>query len=1444
MVSPKKPKRYSTQVTQEIRRRLGVTNPSQRITLALAKQHGFPTVQALKDHVYKSFKGTAPTSGRSRQRYSGEVTQAIQHRLGVYGRKLTLKDAHQRGFKSVRALKDDTYNQLLETGDTTRYPKRFSARINKQIKQRLGITDAHQKVSLPMALQRGFKSVKALKNHIYGLIKEFPEDLWLAAMMRGEFEESPDRIKADAARRERLALAANKPEWLRLMSKRVEILLRGDHARPDPTMARRYRAQAQATVEVTLVRVSWQQEDLEQEEVTSFVVQGQLGQLFMLAQERAEELLLLAQEQSGFKSVELRGEPQFKHVSLLKTNGSASLADIPMTAIKRLRIAGLPQSYKDSGRGMCVFDALKYMYVGQFKDVGRKCPTGLKKYFDKEENFWADIKGAYHQRMQGQPDHKPDYDPAVSGVAAADLWAGFCEPQQISMYMLDMRGLVDMMKPHPKRHTQRPPLCFRHFGKHILLDMVSVKSLSQVRDANGFVQRQEAREAKGGFKKASLARGDDSLTRVAAGDDRQLVPVEEQSGLEHLVEFIKNTGSVPDAKHVHICGGKVVSYKTEEHAFVFGQQLDAVRDTCRRMDLPWEGHTWDYLLHQLIEKNYGKNGVVRGKVNPEVLAILRDSARLELPSAERKGTVGLKGRAQVGWLDSTYQYYESCELSVRDISKCHAACLYDPVEEWALPSYNDHPVIYPKPMGRYKPKKAGLYYVLADSTSALWRKGSNWYSRAVVQRAFDEGLSFKVGGHIHFSIKLPKDYFRPLLHDFVVATDGNPQLYKELFNRLSGYLGKDVLRRTAVYFENNKEAYQVKFQDYVCNKGYKAAPVHPLVDGWFMATFEHQTELMELATPIYLQILDNQSLRVMNMEQAHGGEPVARKVDCTILTRVTRPNPEQTIDLCKPPSDALQVVRQTVSSWGRWREAQEVPVIKRPVPESLVPLPAQLAWKDLSHISDSNQWKEVYKHMLQHNRVLIEGGPGTGKTYTGLYVAHMLAQQRKPGLEGAKHRVKFLSFTNLAALNIGGQTLHRGLGLRTSGEKDDEPLYYSKKHLLKVAQTTDVIVVDELSLLPVYLLAVLYALLELKPSLKVILIGDPDQCPPVEPDSEDGWPHYFQHSFTKALAGGFRVVLTARHRACDPQLGKLLDALKVDYKCKVPAGRFQQGLQKRNLCWTTACRDAVNRMLNLQHKPADAVVLREPEELWVHPGLPLQAHKSLKKAKWDQREDKQHYWLNNEVFTVTKVGTDQLELYRRRKSLAMKNGVLVTEEWGHTVVCPLEQVQMYFRLGYATTVHSSQGETILEDFTIWEWERMSRQLRYTAVGRAKTLAQIHVPPPEVRVSIDADTKELSSIASKLKTYRKQDLDGGHRHPDEDYPTPLRILTSLRNCGCACERCGREMNIKPSAPNDPLQWTLQRLDNRQGHIRSNVASYCWKCNRAHPEQNFLAPEEEE
>jgi hypothetical protein len=147
-------------------------------------------------------------------------------------------------------------------------------------------------------------------------------------------------------------------------------------------------------------------------------------------------------------------------------------------------------------------------------------------------------------------------------------------------------------------------------------------------------------------------------------------------------------------------------------------------------------------------------------------------------------------------------------------------------------------------------------------------------------------------------------------------------------------------------------------------------------------------------------------------------------------------------------------------------------------------------------------------------------------------------------------------------------------------------------------------------------------------------------------------------------------------------------------------------------------------------------------------------------------------------------------------------------------------------LGYAATIHSSQGLTI-SDTIVWmvdnhiEWSN----LVYLAVSRVRNINQLR------RVVFDdndttMDDIDVKIIDKKLSGYKQQDKKKKQREFDIDAEL---IITLKKQQNNHCASCNCIMRWQYS-DKDPRQFTVDRKNNNLGHVRNNVMLTCLECNR--------------
>ena len=147
-----------------------------------------------------------------------------------------------------------------------------------------------------------------------------------------------------------------------------------------------------------------------------------------------------------------------------------------------------------------------------------------------------------------------------------------------------------------------------------------------------------------------------------------------------------------------------------------------------------------------------------------------------------------------------------------------------------------------------------------------------------------------------------------------------------------------------------------------------------------------------------------------------------------------------------------------------------------------------------SDIDLSEKQREAILSINDHNVNIITGGPGTGKTTIIKTIIELYEQRGKKVVLAAPTGRAAKKMTE--ATGKEASTLHRLLGI---GKLDDEGVYSRHSNFEGEPIDADVIVVDELSMVDMF---VMHHLLKcIYRGTKLILVGDSDQLPSVGPGS-------------------------------------------------------------------------------------------------------------------------------------------------------------------------------------------------------------------------------------------------------------------------------------------------------------------------------------------------------
>ena len=147
-----------------------------------------------------------------------------------------------------------------------------------------------------------------------------------------------------------------------------------------------------------------------------------------------------------------------------------------------------------------------------------------------------------------------------------------------------------------------------------------------------------------------------------------------------------------------------------------------------------------------------------------------------------------------------------------------------------------------------------------------------------------------------------------------------------------------------------------------------------------------------------------------------------------------------------------------------------------------------------SELELSEKQREAIKEINENNVLIITGGPGTGKTTIIKTIIDLYEERGKKVVLAAPTGRAAKKMTE--ATGKEASTLHRLLCI---GKLDDEGIYSKNNTYDGEPIDADIVVVDELSMVDMFLMN--YLLKSIFQGTKLILVGDVDQLPSVGPGS-------------------------------------------------------------------------------------------------------------------------------------------------------------------------------------------------------------------------------------------------------------------------------------------------------------------------------------------------------
>ena len=126
---------------------------------------------------------------------------------------------------------------------------------------------------------------------------------------------------------------------------------------------------------------------------------------------------------------------------------------------------------------------------------------------------------------------------------------------------------------------------------------------------------------------------------------------------------------------------------------------------------------------------------------------------------------------------------------------------------------------------------------------------------------------------------------------------------------------------------------------------------------------------------------------------------------------------------------------------------------------------------------------------------------------------------------------------------------------------------------------------------------------------------------------------------------------------------------------------------------------------------------------------------------------------------------------------------------------------------------TSERKQMMEVETAWFADTL--QLKY-----AKNLL--------LSMPFDAETLVRRELTHKLSGYKQQDVKK-EKHDGEKFITFDELVELLVLSQMRCKYCMKQLFILYEKQREKVQWTLDRIDNDQGHNNGNVIVSCLDCN---------------
>lgn len=431
----------------------------------------------------------------------------------------------------------------------------------------------------------------------------------------------------------------------------------------------------------------------------------------------------------------------------------------------------------------------------------------------------------------------------------------------------------------------------------------------------------------------------------------------------------------------------------------------------------------------------------------------------------------------------------------------------------------------------------------------------------------------------------------------------------------------------------------------------------------------------------------------------------------------------------------------------------------------------------------SEEFKHIFNKIENSNDNLeITGKAGTGKSTLLHYI-----------VQNSKKEIVVLAPTGIAAINIGGSTIHSFFRLPFGplSFKDKAITYFSKTdRKRKIIKNLDTIIIDEISMVKADILDAIDHSLRINGGNKnklfggkqVILIGDLFQLPPVVRNSD--WerilyeqvyetPYFFSsRAFQNAAFNSYKLIKVYRHN--DEKFIALLDSVRTG-----ELGYDQLELLNRNydpdfqpakdefiisLVTKNIVADSINstklREISAKEFQFNAEIIGN----FSQDKYPAPLRLSLKKEAQVifVKNDYERRWVNGTLGKIHNLETDPNSYGKDKIEVELENGKIyevfksewenISYKWDNKAREITKEVigtftQYPLKLAWAITIHKSQGLTFDKVIIDLSGGTFVHGQLYVALSRCRSLDGIYLTKKVLKRDAIVDKRVIEYLFS-------------------------------------------------------------------------------------------------